>query len=141
VSMILSLIPLRAQDEEEQGGDPNMNPSAMAEKEVERLTDMLKLEDWQIFYIDSTLQYNYVKWFAELNQLQRSAATNMDLYLAVKDKWQVRNEEAYKKFFTEQQWKKYLKEGGESIIKERERRQQKRQEATEGGKQKKKKSK
>lgn len=127
-----------AQDDGE-GENPEVNPAAMADKEVERLSDLLDLEDWQVFYIDSTLQNNFREWFAELNRLQRSGATNMDLYLAVKDKWQIRNEEAYKKYFSEAQWKKYLKEGGDSVIKERERRSQKRQSATDGGKSKKKK--
>ena len=124
-----------AQDYDEgaqQQEQTQQNPESMAQKEVERLTELLDLEDWQVFYIDSTLQNNFREWFAELSSLQRSGATNTDLYYAVMDKWQMRNEAAYKSFFSEAQWKKYMKNEGDKIIRDREKRLMKREEATHG---------
>ena len=34
-------------------------PEEMAAKEADRLGELLKLDDWQIFYVDSTLQHDY----------------------------------------------------------------------------------
>lgn len=100
-------------------------PEEMAQKEAERLGDALKLEDWQIFYVDSTLNYNYTHLVAELDAMQRSKVENSDLYYAVQDKWMEATEAAYQKFFTPEQWKQYLKQGGQRIIIERQKRRDK----------------
>lgn len=107
------------------GQDNRPDPDAMADKEVERLESTLKLEDWQVFYVDSTLRHNYAAMMAEVQTLQRTRVENVDLYVAIQDKWMEATEAAYKKFFTESQWKLYLKQGGQHIINDREKRRKK----------------
>ncbi len=98
------------------------DPVEVAEKEAERLESSLGLEDWQVFYVDSTLRHNYTEMIAELERLSRSRVENSDLYLGVQDKWMERTQNQYRKIFTEAQWAAYLKQGGARIIKEREKR-------------------
>ncbi len=105
-----------------QEGQEKPDPVDLAEKETERLEKMLKLEDWQVFYIDSTLVTNYTGWMEEMDALGKAKVENTDIYIAVQDKWMERNEAAYRKFFTEEQWKEYLRQGGERIIKDRQKR-------------------
>lgn len=95
-----------------------------AEEEAERLGNLLKLEDWQIFYVDSTLRYNYSHMMEEINQLSRSRVENTELYYNVSDKWMEANIESYKKIFTEKQYQTYLKSGGLRIVKDMEKRRQ-----------------
>lgn len=109
-----------AQDENKQP-----TPEEMAEKETERLERTLKLEDWQVFYVDSTLVHDYSAWMEELNGLRKARVENSDLYVSIQDKWMERIEAAYRKFFTEAQWQEYLKQGGERIIRERQKRRDK----------------
>ena len=101
------------------------DPVELAEKETERLEKMLKLEDWQVFYIDSTLVTNYTGLLEEMDALSKARVENTDIYIATQDKWMERNETAYRKFFTDEQWKEYLKQGGERIIKDRQKRRDK----------------
>lgn len=100
-------------------------PEDLALKETERLEKTLGLEDWQTFYIDSVLTHNYTELFKEMDGLQRAMVENTDIYLAVQDKWMIRTEEAYKKYFTPKQWEEYLRQGGQRIINDREKRQMK----------------
>ena len=109
-----------AQDEDKQP-----TPEEMAEKETERLEKALKLEDWQVFYVDSTLVHDYSAWMEELNGMRKARVENSDLYVSIQDKWMERIEAAYRKFFTEAQWQEYLKQGGERIIRERQKRRDK----------------
>lgn len=108
-----------------QEGPQKPDPEELAEKETERLEGLLKLEDWQVFYVDSTLRYNMTEMFAELEKLQRSRVENTDIYLGVQDKWTERTQDTYKRIFSEEQWAQYLKQGGLRIIRDREKRRQK----------------
>lgn len=86
-------------------------PEEMAAKEADRLGELLKLEDWQIFRVDSTLQNDYAAWQAEMDKMQKARVDNYDLYVRVQDKWMDHIELTYKKIFTEEQWAAYLKSG------------------------------
>lgn len=134
VTLLSATVVAYAQQQEPQKPDP----LDFAEKEVERLERDLKLEDWQTFYLDSILTYNYTELFKEMEGLQRAHVANTDMYMSIQDKWQIRTEEAYMKLFTEEQWKEYLKQGGARIIKEREKRMEKMQAADNKEKKKKK---
>ena len=83
----------------------------MAEEEADRLQRVLDLEDWQVFYVDSTLKHDYQELMTEAEKLQTSKVSNSALYVAVQDKWMDKIEESYKKIFTESQWAAYLKSG------------------------------
>jgi len=112
-------------------GNEKPDPAEIAIKETERLESALKLEYWQVFYVDSILRHNYTEWMAEIEKLQKARVENSDLYTAIQDKWMERNEEALKKVFTEKQWKEYLKSGAEKFIRDRQKRRAKAAQATE----------
>lgn len=94
----------------------------LAEKEAERLGRVLQLEDWQVFYVDSTLVHDYQAMEQEIKDLSQSKVTNTSIYQSVQDKWIDTIEESYKKFFTEEQWEAYLKQGAARAQKQREKR-------------------
>lgn len=99
--------------------------SQQAEAEADRLQRILDLEDWQVFYVDSTLKHDLAAIMAEYGALHGSKVSNMSLYQSVQDKWMDQIDATYKKIFTEEQWKEYLKSGAGKAIKAREKRREK----------------
>ena len=81
------------------------------EREIDRLTNLLKLEDWQVFYVDSILVHDYKAMQEELKVLQGQKVSNTDMYYEVQYKWLDKIYEAYEELFDEDQWAKYLKSG------------------------------
>lgn len=100
-----------------------------AEDEADRLQRTLDLEDWQVFYVDSTLKHDLSAIMTEYEKLQESKVNNLSLYQSVQDKWMEQIDATYKKIFTEEQWTAYLKSGAAKTIKAREKRKAK----TQGG--------
>lgn len=98
-----------------------------AEDEADRLQKILDLDDWQVFYVDSTLKHDLTAIMAEYEQLQKSKVSNVSMYQTVQDKWMEQIDATYKKIFTEEQWAAYLKSGAAKIIKAREKRKLKAQ--------------
>jgi len=95
------------------------------DKEVQRLSTMLDLEYWQEFYIDSTLTHDYKAMTDELESLQKAKVENADLYYSIQDKWAQQIDDTYKRFFTEEQWNKYWKNGGKKAQQARDKRKNK----------------
>jgi hypothetical protein len=93
-----------------------------AEKEADRLANLLDLEDWQVFYVDSTLKHDFPAMMADYEELQKSKVANMDMYQSVQDKWMEQIDATYKKIFNPQQWAAYLKSGAAKAQKAREKR-------------------
>lgn len=110
---------------QEQAEQKQPTPEEMAAKEADRLADLLKLEYWQVFYVDSTLQHDYAAWQEEVKKLQAARVDNYDLYTITSDKWMEQIDKTYKKFFTPQQWAAYLKSGAAKQQKAREKRKAK----------------
>ncbi len=106
------------------------SPEEMAAKEADRLAELLKLEDWQVFYVDSTLQHDYAACQEEIKRLQGARVDNYDLYTLAQDKWMEQIDKTYRKIFTDQQWAAYLKSGAGKRIKAREKRKAKIEKAT-----------
>ena len=79
------------------------------DKEVQRLSSLLDLEYWQEFYVDSTLTHDYRAMTEEMESMQKAKVENRDLYVSVQDKWMQAIDDSYRRFFTEEQWKKYWK--------------------------------
>lgn len=102
----------------------------MAASEAERLERLLELEYWQVFYVDSTLQHDYQAMKEELEALQAAKVSNSSMYIAVQDKWMEKIDSTYMRYFTEAQWKAYLKSGAAKLQKAR----AKRKAQAEGGK-------
>ena len=124
--MLLSAFAVRAQDQ--QPKTPEQKEKQLLEfvdKEVQRLSSILQLEYWQEFYVDSTLIHDYKALSEELEKMQAAKVENADLYMDVQDKWLQQIDDTYHRFFTEEQWKKYWKSGGERAWKARQKRQNK----------------
>lgn len=102
----LSPLKLAAQEQQKQ---PDIYEQA--EQEADRLQRILDLEDWQVFYVDSTLKHNFPAMRAEFEKLSAEKVTNTSLYIAVQDKWMEKTDSAYMKIFNEAQWTAYLKSG------------------------------
>ena len=102
----------------------------IAEKEAKRLDNLIELEDWQFFRVDSTLQYNYTEMKEEIEKFQKAKISNPNLYQEVQDKWLDKTDASYKLIFTENQWKAYLKTGAGKQQKIRAKRKAKAEKAT-----------
>ena len=98
-----------------------------AEAEADRLQRVLDLEDWQVFYVDSTLKHDLPAMIAESEQLRAAKVANTSMYQEVRDKWWDQIDATYKKIFTQDQWALYLKQGAGKAQKAREKRRQKAQ--------------
>jgi hypothetical protein len=92
------------------------------DKETERLTTLLDLDDWQIFYVDSILTHDYTALQEEYTVLSKSKVSNSDIYYDTQDKWMEQIYQAYSKVFNEEQWAKYLKSGAARDKKARDKR-------------------
>ena len=96
-----------------------------AETEADRLQRLLELEDWQVFYVDSTLKHDWPAMIEEYEKLRASKVANASMYQVVEDKWMEQIDNTYKKIFNPQQWAAYLKSGAGKMQKAREKRKAK----------------
>lgn len=125
--LLLSVIfPASMAAQQQDGQDVAMH----AQEEADRLQKVLDLDDWQAFYVDSTLQHDLGAIVAEFEKLQASKVTNISIYQGVQDKWRDQIDATYKKIFTEEQWAAYLKSGAAKAMKAREKRKAKAQGTT-----------
>ncbi len=119
--MLFSSASVFAQQKNEEGPDIY----EQAEMEADRLQRVLDLEDWQAFYVDSTLKHDYPAMMAELEGLQAAKVSNTSMYISVQDKWMEKVDATYKRIFTEKQWTAYLKSGAAKAQKARAKRKAK----------------
>ena len=107
--------------------EPGKQPDVFeqAEKEADRLQGLLDLEDWQVFYVDSTLKHDFPAMMAEYDELRAAKVANQSMYQAVYDKWTEHIDNTYKSIFTEEQWALYLRSGAARAQKAREKRKAK----------------
>ena len=96
-----------------------------AETEADRLQKLLDLEDWQVFYVDSTLTHDWPAMIAEYDDLRMKKVSNSSMYQAVQDKWMEQIDKTYEKIFNPEQWAAYLKTGAAKLQKAREKRKAK----------------
>ena len=96
------------------------------DKQVEKYESQLKLEDWQVFYVDSIITHNALAMREEMMSLSAQKVSNSDIYIAVQDKWNEASYRAFEKILDEAQWTKFLKQGGNSEKKARDKREAKR---------------
>ncbi len=80
-------VSVRAQNPPQTPEQREKQMTEFIDKEVKRLTDMLELEYWQEFYVDSTLNHDLRARQAELLDMQKARVENSDLYMAISDKW------------------------------------------------------
>ena len=109
-AILLSLFAARAQNPQPQNKEQQEKQMyEYIDKEVKRLSDMLELEYWQEFYVDSILTHDYQALTEELEALQAAKVSNPDIYQSVQDKWADQIEKSFQRYFTDEQWKKYSK--------------------------------
>ena len=77
--------------------------------QVNNLTRTFKLDEVQEFFIDSILQHNYRAMNEAFEEARKTGASNADTYQAISDQWMQATDEAFQRFFTEEQWNKYMK--------------------------------
>ncbi len=77
--------------------------------QLDNLTRTFKLDDVQVFFVDSILQYNFRAMTDEFDQTRKTGASNNETFQIISDKWMAATDEAFERFFTEEQWKKYMK--------------------------------
>lgn len=111
---ILALILFAAQSHSAfaQQQEKEMDIFEHIENEADRLQRVLELEDWQVFYVDSTLKHDYTAMQAEIVELSEAKVSNRDMYIRVQDKWMEQIDATYQRIFSSEQWKAYLKQGG-----------------------------
>ena len=102
--------------------DDEQDVAMHAAEEADKLQRSLNLEDWQVFYVDSTLKANFNTLQFELEKLHKAKVTNTSLFQKVKDDCWDRIDADFKKWFTEKQWAAYLKSGAAKQQKQREKR-------------------
>ena len=74
---------LRAQEQQQK----EIDVMEFAEKEADRLQQLLNLDDAQVFYVDSILNHDYRAMQAEFIEMNKSKVSNTDYYLMIQDKW------------------------------------------------------
>lgn len=92
---------------------------------LEKYEDILDLEDWQVFYMDSIYYHDYSQMRKEMAALGENKVSNVDLYYEVQDKWAEAVYQAMNKVLTPDQWTRYLKSGIARDKKERDKRAKK----------------
>ena len=112
---------------QEIGSETDEQLREVIEHQIETYTDLLDLEYWQVFYVDSIMTHDYTAMTAELQELSDSKVTNTEAYERVQDKWAEQMYNAYREVFNDQQWQKYLKAGAARDKKARAKREARRQ--------------
>lgn len=94
--------------------------------QIEDYTQLLDLQDWQIFYVDSIMTHDYEQMRVELSALSTAKVSNSEAYIRVQDKWMEKMYQAFNKVFDKNQWAKYEKSGAAREKKNRDKREAKR---------------
>lgn len=122
VALVLS-IPCFSQ--QQQQSDPEKEKQEIYDKIQQKLDAMIieyKLEDWQVFFLDSIMVHDYTAMQEEINVLRDRKVSNADMYYVIQDKWNEKMYESFRGVLDEEQWKKYLKTGAEREKKTRDKR-------------------
>jgi len=94
---------LLAQDQKE----PDM--ATIINAQIDNLTRSFNLDDVQVFFVDSILNFNYNAMMDEIQEARKVGASNSDTFQGISDKWMDATDQALEKLFTEAQWAKYMK--------------------------------
>ena len=123
----LLLLPFAAGTQQPQTEEEELKQlREIIDKTVENYEGVLRLEDWQSFYVDSILTHDYTALSQELKALRAAKRNNSDTYQQVQDKWAEQIYVSLQKVFNEEQWAKYLKTGAARDKKARDKRAAKR---------------
>lgn len=87
--------------------EPDME--TLINNQIDNLTRIYNLDDVQVFFVDSILNFNYNAMMAEMQEARKVGASNADTFQGVSDKWMDATDTALEKVFTKEQWAKYMK--------------------------------
>ena len=104
--LMLSAPALFAQSNDQE--KPKTTPEIAAER-ADELQKYLKLEDYQVFQVDSTLLHDLQAMQNEVAGMQKAGITNTDFYTAVLDRWYNTTDSTFQCIFSPEQWTRYLK--------------------------------
>jgi hypothetical protein len=96
---------MSAQDQQQ---EKQKTPVEIASEQADKLQEQLKLNNKQLFQVDSVLQNNITGVTADFEKLKKGGRMSSEAYIQVRDSWQLKTEEAFKKILTEEQFKKYM---------------------------------
>lgn len=94
--------------------------------QIEDYAELLDLQDWQIFYVDSIMTHDYEQMRVDLAALSAAKMSNSEAYIRVQDKWMEQMYQSFRKVFDKEQWTKYEKSGAGREKKNRDKREAKR---------------
>lgn len=94
--------------------------------QLETLTRTFKLDEVQVFFVDSVLQHNFPAMSQEFEETRKTGASNQETYQIISDKWMAATDDAFQRIFTKEQWAKYMKSSYGKEKKRRDRRIQER---------------
>lgn len=101
------VLPLFGQDE-----PPRKTPIEMASEQADRLLIDLKLNDYQLFLVDSTLQSNLQGLHDQFETMQKGGMQNQESYRQVAKEWQTKTEDSFEAILTTDQFDRYLRLSG-----------------------------
>lgn len=104
--MAATAAPLLAQSN---GQEPPKTIPEIAAERADQLMRVLKLEDYQVFQVDSTLSHDLQAQQDEVKRMQKAGISNADFYTAVVDQWNNATDSTFQCIFTPDQWKRYLR--------------------------------
>lgn len=131
VSAVILLLPILASAQT----NPEMDAKAREqekkfdeamEKQLEYYASALKLDDAQIFFLDSIIRHNNKALVEEIKELNAAKVSNSDYFQIAQDKWMDKTYYAIQAVLNEEQWAKYLKLGAAKSKKDRDKRAAKR---------------
>lgn len=91
---------------------PQKSPSQIASEQADRYHKDLKLNDYQLFIIDSVLQTNLNGVTNEFERMKKGGMQNPESYREVQKRWQAKTDDAFERVLTLEQFDRYLKLSG-----------------------------
>ncbi len=103
----------------------------IAEDQADKFCEQLDLNDYQLFYVDSTLKHDLLTWNEEYQKLVMSKVANSTMYQDLWDKWQQATYDSFRRILSDEQWELYLKNGAGKEQRARDKRREKAEKALE----------
>ena len=93
---------------QDNGGQPK-DLATIAAESADYLQEVLRLDDRQVYRVDSTYLYNYTRMTDEMNGLKKAGVSAEEQYQSISDRWMNACDTTFIKMFSDEQWAKYLK--------------------------------
>ena len=113
-SVVLSVVTGISSLAQQQQMTPEEREKKMEEfiqSKIEKMETSLKLEFWQVFFVDSIFHHDYFAMNDEAERLRLGKVSNADIYKASQDKWSDKIDSSLRKVLNDEQWEKYMKSG------------------------------